>query len=240
MNLKKTITIKFQNWDKHQPRKDYRRPHWFALSNDFALDAKLFEFTSEEKLCLIFLLCEASRQNKLGEVEILPDHWCRIVGLSTKVLSQALEKIESVQIAYRVRTESERYNTIQYNTIQDSTEQYTTRSEQSSIVFPDGVSELSELWLARGVKPKQLETMLQAFPDSSFIMGEAKKAVAWEEANPQRRKKDFARFLNNWLARAWDSRRFIPHQKNNNDGELREATNALAAKEALRLMGVES
>ncbi|NDG28206.1 MAG: hypothetical protein EB120_13650, partial [Proteobacteria bacterium] len=117
MNYKKTITIKFQNWDKHQPRKDYRRPHWFALSNDFALDAKLFEFTSDEKLCLIFLLCEASRQNKLGEVEILPDHWCRIVGLSTKVLSQALEKIESVQIAYRVCTESERYNTIQYNTI---------------------------------------------------------------------------------------------------------------------------
>jgi hypothetical protein len=240
MNPKKTITLKFQNWDKHQVRKDYRRPHWFALSNDFALDSKLFEFTSEEKLCLIFLLCEASKQNKLGEVEILPDHWCRIVGLSTKVLMQTVEKIESVQIAYRSCTESERYNTIQYNTIQYSTVQNTTRSEQSSIVFPDGVSELSELWQSRSVKPKQLETMLQAFPEPAFIMGEARKAVAWEEANPARRKKDFARFLNNWLARAWDSRRVLPQGGARlNTAEQREANNRAAAEEALRMIGGE-
>jgi hypothetical protein len=244
MNHKKTITLKFQNWDKHQVRKDYRRPHWFAMSNDFPLDPKLFEFSNEEKLVLIFLLCEASKQNKLGEVEIHPEHWCRIMGLSTKLLMQALEKIESVQIAYRIGTDpvqnpnaTIQYNTIQYSTEHHSTEHNTTRSEQSSIVFPDGVDQLSSLWLARGVKPKQLETMLQAFPDPSFILGEAKKAVAWEEANPQRRKKDFARFLNNWLARAWDSRRVLPTKRN--EAEEREAMNRDAVQKALRLMGVE-
>jgi len=239
MTTKKTITLKFQNWDKHQVRKDYRRPHWFALSNDFPLDAKLFEFTNEEKLCLVFLLCEASRQNKQGEVEVHPDHWARMVGISAKVLVQAIEKIESVQIAYRLCTDSVQNPnaTIQYNTIHHSTVQNTTRSEQPSVVFPDGVGELKSLWLERGVKPTQLDAMLSAFPDAAFIKGEALKAVAWEESNPARRKKDFARFLNNWLARAWDSRRVAPSRQS--DGEAREAHNAMAAKAALKLMGVE-
>ena len=239
MNPKKTITLKFQNWDKHQVRKDYRRPHWFALSNDFPLDPKLFEFTNEEKLVLIFLLCEASKQNKLGEVEIHPEHWCRIVGISSKLLSQALEKIESVQIAYRTGTDPVQNPnaTIQYNTIQYSTEHNTTRSEQSSIVFPEGVEELSSLWQSRGVKPQQLQAILQAFPEPQWVMGEAKKAVAWEEANPSRKKKDFARFLNNWLARAWDSRRVLPTKRN--EAEEREALNRDAVQKALRLMGVE-
>lgn len=239
MNPKKTITLKFQNWDKHQVRKDYRRPHWFALSNDFPLDPKLFEFTNEEKLVLIFLLCEASKQNKLGEVEIHPEHWCRIVGISSKLLSQALEKIESVQIAYRTGTDPVQNPnaTIQYNTIHHSTEHNTTRSEQSSIVFPEGVEELSSLWQSRGVKPQQLQAILQAFPEPQWVMGEAKKAVAWEEANPSRKKKDFARFLNNWLARAWDSRRVLPTKRN--EAEEREALNRDAVQKALRLMGVE-
>jgi hypothetical protein len=245
MNHKKTITLKFQNWDKHQVRKDYKRPHWFALSNDFHLDAKLGEFSDQEKLVLIYLLCEASRQNKRGKLEIFVDHWCRVVNVNSKTLLQALEKIESVQIAYRVSTESERYTTEHNTTPQNTTEQNTTRQtdvqrnseELASLEFPIQLQGCHEIWLARGVKPKQLETMLQAFPDPSFILGEAKKAVAWEEANPQRRKKDFARFLNNWLARAWDSRRVLPTKRN--ESEEREALNRAAAKEALRLMGVE-
>jgi hypothetical protein len=138
--------------------------------------------------------------------------------------------------------------TKQNKTNQNKTNQNTTKQsneeggqpnseELASLVFPPELESCNHLWLARGVKPKQLETMLQAFPDPSFILGEAKKAVAWEEANPQRRKKDFARFLNNWLARAWDSRRVLPTKRN--EAEEREALNRAAAKEALRLMGVE-
>lgn len=111
--MKNMISFKFNNWAKHQPRKDYKRHHWFALSNDFHLDSKMGEFSNEEKLCLIFLLCEASRQNKHGKVEIFVDHWCRVVGVTPKTLTQAIEKIESVQIAYRICTESERYITEQ-------------------------------------------------------------------------------------------------------------------------------
>jgi len=138
-------------------------------------------------------------------------------------------------------------NTIQGNAIQDNARQDNTRQSNvqsnpgglSSQVeaFPNDLISLQSLWLERGVKPTQLDAMLLAFPDSAFIKGEALKAVAWEESNPARRKKDFARFLNNWLARAWDSRRVAPSRQS--DGEAREAHNAMAAKAALKLMGVE-
>ena len=237
MTTKKTITLKFQNWSKFHPRKDYKRHHWFALSNDFPLDPKLNELSNEEKLCLVFLLCEVSKQNKHGKIELFVDHWCRLNLMTPKILMQTIEKIESVQIAYRVCTESERHITEHNITEQNRTKQNTTRSEQSPIVFPDGVGELNSLWLERGVKPTQLDAMLLAFPDPAFVVGEARKAVAWEESNPARRKKDFARFLNNWLARAWDSRRVAPSRQS--DGEAREAHNAMAARAALKLMGVE-
>ncbi|NDE91615.1 MAG: hypothetical protein EB059_10885 [Alphaproteobacteria bacterium] len=131
MNYKKTITIKIQNWGKHQPRKDYKRPHWFALQNDFPLDPKLADFTNDEKLCLVYLFCEASRQNKQGKIELFVDHWCRLNLMTPKILMQTLEKIESVQIAYRVRTESELHITEQYITIQNNTEQNSSTTPES-------------------------------------------------------------------------------------------------------------
>jgi hypothetical protein len=131
MNPKKTITLKFQNWDKHQPRKDYKRPHWFALQNDFPLDAKLSDFSNDEKLCLVYLFCEASKQNKRGKIEIIVDHWCRINLMTPKTLMQAIEKIESVQIANVVCTESERYITEQNITEQYRTEQNSAGTQQS-------------------------------------------------------------------------------------------------------------
>jgi len=42
--------------------------------------------------------------------------------------------------------------------------------------------------------------------------------------------------MTNWLSRSWESRR--PNQ-NLNKAEQRDAHNAAAAKEALRLMGIE-
>lgn len=146
MNHKKTITIKFQNWSKHQVRKDYKRPHWFALQNDFPLDAKLSDFSNDEKLCLIFLLCEASKQNKQGKIELFVDHWCRLNLMTPKILMQTLEKIESVQIAYMVRTESERYITEHNNTEQNITKHNRTEHNSSGGVKAPTRSAGSEIW----------------------------------------------------------------------------------------------
>ena len=241
------ITIRFKNWDKYNKRqKDIKRPYWFAMSNDIFMDPFYVELSDQERQAFIWLLCEASRQNKYGEVEISSRIFVQITGYKRSVLASTLDKLlksgraaGSRQDAGGIATATEQNRTEQDRTEQDKTEQ-NTRSERSEIVFPDGVAELESLWLSRSVKPNQLEAMLEAFPEPNWLMREARKAVAWEEANPTRRKKDFARFLNNWLSRAWDSRK-VPgsYQQRANDGEAREAQNALAAKEALRLLGIK-
>jgi hypothetical protein len=253
MNHKKTIILKFQNWEQYNKRaKEYKNPVWFSFQNDFAINRNFFDFSDQNRLIFIYLLCEASRSNESGTLEIEVDHFAYITRQKQKDIVETINKLESKQILQirdrdgivtgscedRGGIATEQNRTGQNKTEQDRTRQDITRSDQSPIVFPDGVAELESLWLARGVKPTQLEAMLKAFPEPAWIMGEAKKAVAWEEANPSRRKKDFAKFLNNWLARAWDSRRVSPNQRLN-EAEQREANNARAAKEALRLMGVE-
>jgi hypothetical protein len=233
------IKIKFKSWDKHQPRKDYKRPHWFALANDFSIDQKFHDFSNEEKLCFVYLLCEASRQNKRGEMTIIVDHWCRVNNLTRKILLQTIDKIESVQIAYRVRTESERYITIHNNTEQNITEQnkiLLAQTDESASLHPDCYSDVVDVFTQRGVKAKVTGSWIAAFPDATWVVQEIRKALAWEASNPGRRKKDFGRFMTNWLSRSWDSRR--PNQ-NLNKAEQRDAHNAAAAKEALRLMGIE-
>lgn len=51
----------------------------------------------------------------------------------------------------------------------------------------------------------------QAYPYLD-VLGEIRKAHAWEVANPSLRKVNRARFLGNWLARAQDSNRRRPGQ----------------------------
>lgn len=87
-------------------------------------------------------------------------------------------------------------------------------------------SSISELLKLRRVSSKVQASWLKAFPDPVWIIGEIMKAVAWEEANPKRRKVNFGAFLTNWFSRGWDKRRHEPQKKSvlemfaAGDGEL--------------------
>lgn len=101
------MKIKFNNWEKYQPRKDYKHPWWFALSNDFPTNPNFHGFTDLEKLCVIYLLCEASKQAKNGEFEIDDKRYPIIIGLKLTVIVQTVDKLkergictESVQDLY--------------------------------------------------------------------------------------------------------------------------------------------
>lgn len=105
------IKLNFINWDKYQKRKDYKRQWWFAFSNDFPTDSKFHLFKNDEKLCFVYLLCEASKQDQSGSVVIIPEHHARLWNVSAKLLMQVIDLIESVQIANVIRTESVRHIT---------------------------------------------------------------------------------------------------------------------------------
>lgn len=47
----------------------------------------------------------------------------------------------------------------------------------------------------------------EAFPDPQWVCEQVRKALVWEAAHPNRRKKNFAAFMSNWLGRDWDRRK---------------------------------
>lgn len=238
-----SISIKFKNWDKYNKRqKDIKRPYWFAMSNEIFLDPFYSELTDQERQAFIWLLCEASRQNKYGEVEISKRLFHQITGYKCSVLDSTIHKLLKSERAAGSRQDGGRIATA---TRQDKTEQDRTEHDRTSLVssdeslsHPEELREVVDIFTDRRVKATVTQSWATAFPDPRWLMGEIRKAIAWENANPARRKKDFGRFMTNWLMKGWDSRRVSPSQAN--EAERREAMNRAAAEEALRLMGVES
>lgn len=120
------MIVEILKWSEYNPRKDYRHPRWFALSNRFLEDPQFFEFSSDEKLAWIYILSQASQKNS-GKVEISTKHASRVCGISEKTLKSAISKLnsmgctESVQATNGICTESVLYNTEQNNTEQNNT-----------------------------------------------------------------------------------------------------------------------
>jgi len=90
----------------------------------------------------------------------------------------------------------------------------------AEIVVLSEFSPLEEIFKTRRVTEKMQRAFLDAFPDPEWISQEVRRAVAWEEANPKRKKKDFPKFLMNWFSNGWDSRRHTPIVQN----EIRTST----------------
>jgi 6-pyruvoyl-tetrahydropterin synthase len=102
------MIIKFKNWEKHQTRKDITHTRWFKLSNDIFSDPKISEFNPEEFKTFIYLLCEASKANKNGEVFISETHFQSHVHVAHHVahhvLYQTIKKLQQLQIIEKPTT----------------------------------------------------------------------------------------------------------------------------------------
>lgn len=145
------MIIKFKNWEKNQPRKDIKKPWYFSFQNEFFIDSKLYELDVEELLTLVYLLCEASRANKNGELFISKEHY-RVHGrmsdrMPDRVLNRTISKLQRLQIIEQPRVrgmyvkcdESVQQNRIEEN-IQDK-----TRLEERESSVDDSLS-IFEIW----------------------------------------------------------------------------------------------
>lgn len=56
----------------------------------------------------------------------------------------------------------------------------------------------------RKVSTETQKAFLDAYPDPKWVAQQVFKALAWEVTNPHKKKKNFPRFLGNWLSRGWD------------------------------------
>jgi hypothetical protein len=233
ITMSDTITIKFKNWDKYNKRqKDIKRPYWFAMSNEIFLDPFYSDLTDQEKQAFIWLLCEASRQNKYGEVEVSFRLFVLHTGYKRTTLDTTLAKLLKSGRAAGSRQDGGRIATAtgQNRTEHDMTEQDRTvlaSSENFSLSHPQAFAELHGLFLERGVKPEITIAWEKTYPEASWIIQEVRKAVAWETANTSRKKINFGRFMTNWLNKGWDSRRSTGSPQNYAERRFENNKNAL-------------
>lgn len=93
------VRLKFKNWEDYNKRaKEYKNPVWFSFSNDFATNRNFFDFSDQNRLIFIYLLCEASQQNEQGLFTIDVDHFAYITRQKTKDILQTIEKMVEKQI----------------------------------------------------------------------------------------------------------------------------------------------
>ena len=178
------IQIKFLKWDKYNKRqKDIKNPFWFAMSNDIFLDPFYAELSDKERQTFLWLLCQASKQNKYGEVEISERLFSQMTGYKTSVLNVTIDKLLKSEVAAGSREDGGR---ITASTRQDKTEQDNTLlvSEEVGEEADEGgkfnPTDLVEMWnelaspsLARIIKltdkrRRQAQAALAAYPEPEF------------------------------------------------------------------------
>lgn len=57
------IHIKINSWEDYNPKRDQKTYTWLRLSNNIAVDPKLFGLSAEQKFLWVMVLCQASEKN---------------------------------------------------------------------------------------------------------------------------------------------------------------------------------
>lgn len=207
------------NWEKYNPRKDYKKPWWFAVSNTITTDEIFSEFLDAEFKAWIHILCTASVQNT-NRPKVFVKHAERVASVTRKTLVSTIEKLrvlQVIQVPESICTESVRdlYATQQYRTEQYTTEQDTPVVQSTPVpTSSDGLIRL----LSDEVKSLYLDA-------PEYVSREAVKAWAWCENNSRKRPKSpkgFRQFFSGWLERGWDRhRKNLPSQEPRGSGLMR-------------------
>lgn len=121
------INIKITKWADYNPRKDFKKPWWFALSNTLVEDSDFFSFNHGEFKTWIYILSQASKK-KCESINVDLNHADRVSNISKKDFLSSIKKLESMQMITVICTDSvrETNSTLHNNTIQDRTLQNNT------------------------------------------------------------------------------------------------------------------
>lgn len=96
------IEVEIINWSKHQPRKDIKNPTWFAMSNRVLDDPKLFGMCAEQWKVFLYVLCQASQQNR-ATVKINVEHASFISGVKKTVVESTISRLCDVGVTRTLR-----------------------------------------------------------------------------------------------------------------------------------------
>jgi hypothetical protein len=90
------INVTILNWEKYNPRKDLKRPTWFAFSNDLLDHPDFADFTPGEFHAVIYLFSQASKRNS-ENFDVVLAH-ARVRNVSDETLIGTLQKLIKIQV----------------------------------------------------------------------------------------------------------------------------------------------
>lgn len=102
-----TISITVLNWQSWNPRKDYVRPTWFAMSNDLLDHPDFVDFTPQEFHAMLYILSQASKR-KSPTYSLIVAHAVKsnITRATLFSVIKKLERNQAVQVNEKLGAES--------------------------------------------------------------------------------------------------------------------------------------
>lgn len=124
--------------------------HWFRLENNLLSDPKMFSLEIDEIYAMIYLMCEASKANKDGEVFVNHEHARCTSRVPNQSLDRAIEKLKELHVI-EIRTTRGRYASVRERRstrqdIQDKTRQDSLENTAVAVAPATEVSVSKNIW----------------------------------------------------------------------------------------------
>ena len=213
------VSLRIKNWKKFQHFKD-RTPPWVKLYRDILEDPDWHELDGDCAKTMVMLWLIASEDEHHNGT--LPDtrKLAFRLRISENKLNQQLTKLSNwleqdditvISGRYQVdaperapeETETETETETERETPFAPTRQAKSKPKEEFVRFVNGSEDpTGHFDVAKEIRLQ----WLSAYP-AVQVGTELEKAAAWVMANPAKRKKDWRRFLNNWMMRAQERAR---------------------------------
>lgn len=199
--------IRIEGWKEFNPKGVLKTPFYFRVSTEIGACEALFGLPITTKWVWICFLAEAMK--KKSETFPLNIAWaCQQWSIKKNELIEAIESLGEKGL---LRQDSDKTRsplgvgsdkTLPHRIGEDSIGEY-RRVEGAEVGTAVLLSAPFE-----SITNELFNTWLKTYEDEAWVRLEIGKAASWIVANPKRApKKDFGRFLNNWLSRGWESHR---------------------------------
>jgi hypothetical protein len=215
------VTVHVPKWREHNPRTDVKKPHWYRVQYSLVDDPEFYGFTHEEFKAWHYIMSMCCRKNT-DTVTLNYDHAQAASRISRKGLDGAISKLSVLKVVSVLDTDTSRERdgdvTDTNATVQDITGQNRTGHDTAAgsnplggYLEPAGRVRFEGIAKSRGITPEIQNAWLATYPDPAWVARETLKAIAYDTAlPPAKKKKDYPRFIGNWLSRGWDRHTVMP------------------------------
>lgn len=201
--------IQVEGWERFNTQTALKTPSWFKVSTKIASSQSLFGLPISAKWFFICLLAEAMNQRK-GKFSLNIKWAAQQWDLKKQDISEAIDFLTERKLL-RIDSESTP-NQCGALSETDKNRLEEIREDKNRL---EGAEVGTAVLLSAPfdtITNELFNSWLKTYEDETWIRLEISKAASWIVANPKKApKKDFGRFLNNWLSRGWDTyRKSIP------------------------------